>query len=231
MAGARQGHIPASPSVSPNWGGGCDPPRRPNADPIPSSSPRVLLLTEDIAARKRRRLCRGTRASPSHPWGPESPWEVGGAGGGWGPRVGRVTGLYAQLLRELEMEVEELQRALAARDEAILHRDRRIRQLELENRQLRNQVRSLEEENDLLSSGGGRGGPLATAATATRTLLASGTGCIGNGSVPTKGWEGDPVCGVALGQSRVNGDRGMEGDRHRLAGLWGTEGSCPVPPT
>ncbi|KAM6114816.1 uncharacterized protein FYN12_011677 [Phoenicopterus ruber ruber] len=99
-----------------------------------------------------------------------------------GPGHGRVAGLYAQLLRELEAEVGELQRALAARDEAVLRRDRRIRQLELENRQLRSHVRSLEEENDLLSSGGGRGGPLATAATAataTRTLLASGTGCIG----------------------------------------------------
>lgn len=65
---------------------------------------------------------------------------------------------------------------------AVLRRDRRIRQLELENQQLRSHVRSLEEQNDLLSSGGGCGGPLATAATAvaaTRTLLASGTGCIG----------------------------------------------------
>ncbi|XP_075027602.1 uncharacterized protein LOC142091916 [Calonectris borealis] len=143
---------------------------------------RALLLAEDITARKRPRLCPGARASPSHPRGPESPWESGGAGGGWGPRAGRVAGLYAQLLRELEAEVGELQRALAARDEAVLRRDRRIRQLELENRQLRSHVRSLEEENDLLSSGGGRGGPLATAATAvtaTRTLLASGTGCIG----------------------------------------------------
>lgn len=42
------------------------------------------------------------------------------------------------------------------------------------------------------------------------------------------GWEGDPVCGAALGQMRVNGDRRMEGDR--LAALRGTEGSCPVPP-
>ncbi|XP_052641277.1 uncharacterized protein LOC128140889 [Harpia harpyja] len=168
----------AEPQDEDEHSGGQDP-----VDPqSPASSPghgRVLLLTEDIGARKRPRLCQGTRASPSHPWGPESPWELGGAGGGWGPRAGRVTGLYAQLLRELELEVEELQRALAARDEAVLHRDRRIRQLELENRQLRSQVRSLEEENDLLSSGGGRGGPLATAATATRILLASGTGCIG----------------------------------------------------
>lgn len=143
------------------------------------------MLAEDITARKRTRLCPGTPTSPSHPRGPESPWEPGGAGGGWGPRAGRVTGLYAQLLRELEAEVGELQRALAARDEAVLRRDRRIQQLELENRQLRSHVRSLEEENDLLSSGAGCGGPLATAATAaaaTRTLLASGTGCIGNGS-------------------------------------------------
>ncbi|XP_026720404.1 uncharacterized protein LOC113489089, partial [Athene cunicularia] len=128
------------------------------------------------------RLCPGSQASPSHQRGPESPWELGGAEGGWGPRAGRVTGLYAQLLRELEAEVGELQRALAARDEAVLRRDRRIRQLELENRQLRSQVRSLEEENDLLSSRGGCGGPLAaaaTTATATRTLLAAGNGSIG----------------------------------------------------
>ncbi|KAM9267527.1 uncharacterized protein RDI95_012504 [Morus bassanus] len=159
-------------------------------DPVspqpPAPSPghgRTLLLAEDITARKRPRLCPGARASPSHPRGPESPWEPGGARGVWGPRAGRVTGLYAQLLRELEAEVGELQQELAARDEAVLRRDHRIRQLELENQQLRSHVRSLEEENDLLSSsGGGRGGPLATpatAATATRTLLASGTGCIG----------------------------------------------------
>ncbi|XP_074782885.1 uncharacterized protein LOC141970298 isoform X4 [Athene noctua] len=149
--------------------------------PMPSPGHgRALLLAEDITARKRPRLCPGSQASPSHHRGPESPWEPGGAEGGWGPRAGRVTGLYAQLLRELEAEVGELQRALAARDEAVLRRDRRIRQLELENRQLRSQVRSLEEENDLLSSRGGCGGPLAAAAaTATRTLLAAGNGSIG----------------------------------------------------
>ncbi|XP_074972756.1 uncharacterized protein LOC142067726 [Phalacrocorax aristotelis] len=156
----------------------------PAAPQPPAPSPghgRTLLLTEDITARKRPRLCPGARTSPSQPREPESRWEPGGAGGVWGPRAGRVTGLYAQLLRELEAEVGELQRALAARDEAVLRRDHRIRQLELENQQLRSHVRSLEEENDLLSSsGGGRGGPLATAATAaSRTLLASGTGCIG----------------------------------------------------
>ncbi|XP_040473293.1 uncharacterized protein LOC121098873, partial [Falco naumanni] len=120
-----------------------------------------------------------TPAEPGHsgqPRGPESRWEPGGSGGGWGPRAGRVAGLYPQLLRELE--VQELQQALAAWDEVVLHRDRWIRQLELENRQLRSQVRSL-EGNDLLSSGGGRGGPLATSATTTGTLLASGTSCIG----------------------------------------------------
>ncbi|KAM6043063.1 uncharacterized protein LJ206_019682 [Theristicus caerulescens] len=157
--------------------------RDPSSPQPPAPSPghgRVLLLAEDITATKRPRLCPGT--GPSRPRGPESPWEPGGAGGVWGPRAGRVTGLYAQLLRELEAEVAELQRAVAARDEAVLRRDCRIQQLELENRQLRSHVRSLEEENDLLSSGGGCGGPLATAATAataTRTLLASGTGCIG----------------------------------------------------
>ncbi|XP_074019177.1 uncharacterized protein [Numenius arquata] len=156
--------------------GGLDP-----TDPLPPPpSPghsRALLLAEDITARKRPRL--SPRANPGHPRGPESPWVVGGGGGWRGPRAGRVTGLYAQLLRELEAEVAKLQRALAARDEAVLHRDRRIRQLELENRQLRSHVRNLEEENDLLSSGDGGGGPSATAAAATRALLASGTGCIG----------------------------------------------------
>ncbi|XP_074782883.1 uncharacterized protein LOC141970298 isoform X2 [Athene noctua] len=155
--------------------------------PMPSPGHgRALLLAEDITARKRPRLCPGSQASPSHHRGPESPWEPGGAEGGWGPRAGRVTGLYAQLLRELEAEVGELQRALAARDEAVLRRDRRIRQLELENRQLRSQVRSLEEENDLLSSRGGCGGPLAAAAaTATRTLLAAGNGSIGEREAQT----------------------------------------------
>ncbi|KAM7081812.1 uncharacterized protein J5F26_014536 isoform 5-T5 [Ciconia maguari] len=161
--------------------GGQDPASPQPPAPSPGRG-RALLLAEDIAARKRPRLRPGTRASPSHPRGPENPWEPGGAGEGWGLRAGRVTGLYAQLLRELEAEVGELQRALAARDEAVLQRDHRIRQLELENQQLRSHIHSLEEENDLLSSGGGCGGRLATAATAaatTRTLLASGTGCIG----------------------------------------------------
>ncbi|XP_074705382.1 uncharacterized protein LOC141934055 [Strix aluco] len=191
-----------------HWGG-----QDPAAPQPPTPSPghgRALLLAEDITARKRPRLCSGSQASPSHPRGPESPWELGGAEGGWGPRAGRVTGLYARLLRELEVEVAELQRALAARDEAVLHRDRRIRQLELENRQLRSHVRSLEEENDLLSSGGGCGGPLATAATtatATRTLLAAGTGCIGNGS----GRAGCPRCGLRRGRSLLGGAGTDEG--------------------
>ncbi|XP_055645888.1 uncharacterized protein LOC129782619 isoform X2 [Falco peregrinus] len=150
--------------------GGAGPP-----GPLPPSPShnRALLLAEDITATKRPRLSLGTQASPGDP---RAPGSRGGSGGGWGPRAGRVAGLYPQLLRELE--VQELQQALAARDEVVLHRDRWIRQLELENRQLRSQVRSL-EENDLLSSGGGRGGPLATAATTTGTLLASGTSCIG----------------------------------------------------
>ncbi|XP_054080451.1 uncharacterized protein LOC128919263 [Rissa tridactyla] len=156
--------------------GGQDPTTPLSPTPSPGHG-RAILHAEDITARKRPRL--SPRASPGHPRGTESPWAAGGGGGWRGPRAGRVTGLYAQLLRELEAEVGELQRALAARDEAVLHRDRRIRQLELENRQLRSHVRSLEEENDLLSSGDGHGGPLATAATATRTPLASGTGCIG----------------------------------------------------
>lgn len=186
-----QGHS-ASAGVPKRWRG-LSPPGGANTGHV--SFPRAILHAEDITARKRPRL--SPRASPGHPRGTESPWAAGGGGGWRGPRAGRVTGLYAQLLRELEAEVGELQRALAARDEAVLHRDRRIRQLELENRQLRSHVRSLEEENDLLSSGDGHGGPLATAATATRMPLASGTGCIGNSGcvgVPAVGWEGHPVC-------------------------------------
>ncbi|XP_054032583.1 uncharacterized protein LOC128898940 [Dryobates pubescens] len=156
-------------------------PEDPPAPQPPTASPghgRTPQRTEDTSARKRPRLCPGTP--------PESPRVPGGARAGWGPRAGRVTGLYARLLRELEAEVAELQRALAARDEAVLHRDRRIRQLELENRQLRSHVRSLEEENDLLSSGDGQGAAVTTAAAAataptaaTRTLLTSGSGCLG----------------------------------------------------
>ncbi|XP_064030764.1 uncharacterized protein LOC135191958 [Pogoniulus pusillus] len=154
-----------------------DPPAPHRPAPGPGHG-RTLPLAEDAAARKRPRPWPGT------PSPPENPRVPGAAGRSWGPRAGRVTGLYARLLRELEAEVAELQRALAARDEAALQRERRIRQLELENRQLRGHVRSLEEENDLLSSGQGRGAPAAataaTAAAATaRTLLASGTGCIG----------------------------------------------------
>ncbi|KAM6368621.1 uncharacterized protein J5M81_014630 isoform 2-T3 [Pluvialis apricaria] len=153
--------------------GGQDPAGLLSPTPSPGHS-RALLFTEDSTARKRPRL--SPRASPSHPRGPESPWEAGGGRGCRGPRASRVTGLYAQLLRELEAEVCELQRALADRDEAVLHRDRRIQQLELENQQLQSHIRSLEEENDLLSSGDGHGGPTATA---TRTLLASGTSSLG----------------------------------------------------
>ncbi|KAM6399448.1 uncharacterized protein O9250_011897 [Rhynochetos jubatus] len=177
-------------TLTPMADGGAEPrdddEQRGDQDPAAPSPPaakpghgRDLLLVKDIRTRKRPWLCPATRASPSHPRGPESPGEAGGAGGGWGPRAGRVMGLYAQLLQELEAEVGELQRALAARDEAVLCRDRRIRQLEMDNRQLQSQVRRLEEENDLLSSVNGTGEPLATTATATRTLLASGTGCIG----------------------------------------------------
>ncbi|XP_062451338.1 uncharacterized protein LOC134151068, partial [Rhea pennata] len=90
----------------------------------------------------------------------------------WAPRGARLAGLYAELLRELEAQAAELRRALASRDEAALRRDRRLRELELENRQLKSHIRRLEEENDLLSAGAG-------APAAARTLLASGAGCIG----------------------------------------------------
>uniref|UniRef100_G3VUH1 BEN domain-containing protein n=2 Tax=Sarcophilus harrisii TaxID=9305 RepID=G3VUH1_SARHA len=71
------------------------------------------------------------------------PWAAGG---------GKVTGLYAELVKELELQMAELRRLLVSREEAALRQERRIRELELENQQLKGQLRSLEEQNDLLSS-------------------------------------------------------------------------------
>ncbi|XP_029428437.1 cyclin-dependent kinase 12-like [Rhinatrema bivittatum] len=76
----------------------------------------------------------------------------------WSGRAGnsscgsRVTGLYAELIKELELQLCELQKLLASREEASVQQNRRIKQLELENQQLKSQLRSLEEQNDLLSS-------------------------------------------------------------------------------
>ncbi|XP_030076543.1 uncharacterized protein LOC115481498 isoform X2 [Microcaecilia unicolor] len=64
----------------------------------------------------------------------------------------RVTELYAELVKELELQVTELQRLLASREEISVQQDRRIKRLELENQQLKSQLQSLEEQNDLLSS-------------------------------------------------------------------------------
>ncbi|XP_074117393.1 uncharacterized protein LOC141539057 isoform X4 [Sminthopsis crassicaudata] len=70
----------------------------------------------------------------------------------WAARGGKVTGLYAELVKELELQMAELRRLLVSREEAVLQQERRIRELELENQQLKGQLRSLEEQNDLLSS-------------------------------------------------------------------------------
>ncbi|XP_025927627.1 uncharacterized protein LOC112969010 [Apteryx rowi] len=165
-------------------------------DPAPGPGHgRTPLRPEDAAGRKRARLCPGARASPSRPRVPDSPREPpwpspqplvasvsattaspGAGAEGWTPRGARLAGLYAELLRELEAQAAELRQALASRDEAAARRDRRLRELELENRQLKSHIRRLEEENDLLSAGAGPGAPATTAA---RTLLASGSSCIG----------------------------------------------------
>ncbi|XP_074080250.1 uncharacterized protein LOC141513882 isoform X2 [Macrotis lagotis] len=94
------------------------------------------------------------------------PWATGG---------GKVTGLYAELVKELELQMAELRRLLVSREEAALRQERRIRELELENQQLKGQLRSLEEQNDLLSST--RGGAVLKASSAN-TSLSSGTGSL-----------------------------------------------------
>ncbi|XP_005990087.1 uncharacterized protein LOC102361767 [Latimeria chalumnae] len=66
-------------------------------------------------------------------------------------RASRVTGLYAELVKELEIQLVELKQRLRSQDEAALRYVKRIRELEGENRQLKLQLRSLEEQNDLLS--------------------------------------------------------------------------------
>ncbi|XP_053218432.1 uncharacterized protein LOC128400305 [Podarcis raffonei] len=74
----------------------------------------------------------------------------------------RVTSLYAELIRELERQVAELRRALASREEAAVRQEKRIQELELENRELKALTQNLEEQNDFLSirnSAGGGGAP------------------------------------------------------------------------
>ncbi|XP_053553537.1 uncharacterized protein LOC128644897 isoform X2 [Bombina bombina] len=63
----------------------------------------------------------------------------------------RVTALYAELVRELEGQVAELNEILAARDDAAVLREQKIHELEKENQELRRQVQNLEEQNDVLS--------------------------------------------------------------------------------
>ncbi|XP_034990867.1 uncharacterized protein LOC118094487 [Zootoca vivipara] len=70
----------------------------------------------------------------------------------------RVTSLYAELIRELEQQVAELRRALASREEAAVRQEKRIQELELENRELKALIQNLEEQNDFLSIRNGAGG-------------------------------------------------------------------------
>lgn len=92
-------------------------------------------------------------------------------------QASKVTGLYAELVKELELQMSELRKLLASREEAAVQQERRIKELELENQQLKSQLRNLEEENDLLSSRNGAGG---SGVAAVRTVLGPGAGGIGN---------------------------------------------------
>ncbi|XP_078385616.1 uncharacterized protein LOC144667897 isoform X1 [Cetorhinus maximus] len=69
----------------------------------------------------------------------------------------KVMGLYADLVKELQEQVMELQRREQAQAEAVFLREQRIEALEKENRRLKDQLQKLEEENDLLSSDSERG--------------------------------------------------------------------------
>uniref|UniRef100_A0A8D0HNC0 BEN domain-containing protein n=1 Tax=Sphenodon punctatus TaxID=8508 RepID=A0A8D0HNC0_SPHPU len=70
-------------------------------------------------------------------------------------RGSRVTGLYAELVKELELQMSELRKLLASQEETAALQERRIRELERENQQLKSQLQNLEEQNDLLSRGHG----------------------------------------------------------------------------
>ncbi|XP_075767760.1 uncharacterized protein LOC112545986 isoform X2 [Pelodiscus sinensis] len=115
-------------------------------------------------------LCRPgaeQRESPAPNYGHEDgcPWSSRAPLGGSSAsrRASRVSGLYVELIKELELQVSELRNLLASREEAALWQERRIRELELENQQLKSQLRNLEEQNDLLSSSSGAGAAAARA--------------------------------------------------------------------
>ncbi|XP_067397239.1 uncharacterized protein [Emydura macquarii macquarii] len=93
-------------------------------------------------------------------------------GSGVSSRASKVTGLYAELVKELEQQMSELRTLLASREEAAVWQERRIKELELENQQLKSQLRDLEEQNDLLSSRNGAG------AAAARTMPGPGNSCV-----------------------------------------------------
>ncbi|XP_066483758.1 uncharacterized protein [Tiliqua scincoides] len=71
---------------------------------------------------------------------------------------GRVTALYTELIRELEQQVAELRTTLASQEEAAAQQEKRIRELELENQELKDQLWNLEEQNDFLSAKNVAGG-------------------------------------------------------------------------
>ncbi|XP_053122537.1 uncharacterized protein LOC128332154 isoform X2 [Hemicordylus capensis] len=71
---------------------------------------------------------------------------------------GRITVLYVELIRELERQMAELRRTLASREEAATKQEKRIQELELENRELKDLLQNLEEQNDFLSIRNGAGG-------------------------------------------------------------------------
>ncbi|XP_038241906.1 uncharacterized protein LOC119849169 isoform X2 [Dermochelys coriacea] len=114
--------------------------------------------------------------SPSLNYGLEDccPWSGRAPSGGSSisSQASKVTGLYAELVKELELQMAELRNLLASREEAAIWQERRIKELELENQQLKSQLRNLEEQNDLLSSRNGAG------AAAARTVLGSGNSCV-----------------------------------------------------
>ncbi|XP_025059511.1 uncharacterized protein LOC102377260 isoform X1 [Alligator sinensis] len=117
--------------------------------------------------------------SPSMDYGPEDccQWSSRApvVGSSMSSQASKVTGLYAELVKELELQMSELRKLLASREEAAVQQERRIKELELENQQLKSQLRNLEEENDLLSSRNGAGG---SGVAAVRTVLGPGAGGI-----------------------------------------------------
>ncbi|KAM9112853.1 uncharacterized protein ACDP82_020709 [Pangshura tecta] len=126
-------------------------------------------------------LCRPSTEqleSPSLNYGLEDgcPWSSRAPSGGSSisSRASKVTGLYAELVKELELQMSELQNLLTSREEAAMWQERRIKELELENQQLKSQLRNLEEQNDLLSSRNGAG----AGAAAGRTVLGSGNSSV-----------------------------------------------------